>query len=110
MVDSSASSPRPNGANPASGQMSFAERFEIRRLVGEGGMGAVYEGFDRTSGQVVALKIFRTLGQEQRFEREAELLAACDDETIVKYIAHGTTDKGELYLAMEWLEGVDLAA
>jgi predicted Ser/Thr protein kinase len=111
MFESSAARLDPDSLKVSSVQMtSLSDRFELRRMVGEGGMGCVYEGLDRETGGTVAIKIFSTTVQEQRFEREAELLAACDDPAIVRYIAHGTTEKGELFLAMEWLDGVDLAA
>jgi hypothetical protein len=45
-----------------------------------------------------------------RFEREAELLASFAHPGIVRYVSHGLGATGERYLAMEWLEGVDLAA
>jgi predicted ATPase len=89
----------------------IAERFEIERFAGSGGMGAVYRAKDRTSGQSVAVKTLITArGQDvERFTREAALLAELRHPGIVRYVAHGTTVDGSRYLAMEWLEGVDLA-
>src|SRR5262249_4574208 len=45
----------------------------------------------------------------ERFAREAKLLAELQHPGIVTYVAHGETDTGQAYLAMEWLEGEDLA-
>jgi ATP/maltotriose-dependent transcriptional regulator MalT len=88
-----------------------AGRFRIERLVGTGGMGAVYRALDTLSGEAVALKVLLDRGAEaERFAREAEVLAGLRHPAIVRYAAHGTTDSGEPYLAMEWLEGEDLAA
>lgn len=83
-----------------------AGRFEIKAFVGEGGMGAVYRALDRQTGEAVALKkIHASREGEARFVREARALALLSHPGIVRYVAHGTTQNGELYLAMEWLEG-----
>src|SRR6185503_397080 len=89
----------------------FAERFEIARMAGSGGMGQVYQARDRRSGEVVALKVLFGSPEQgaERFAREAETLAALRHPGIVRYIAHGTTGAGLPYLAMEWLEGLTLA-
>ncbi len=88
------------------------ERFQIERLVARGGMGAVYRARDLHTDALAALK---TVGQAdahslERFAREARLLADLHHPGIVKYLAHGRTAEGDLYLAMEWLDGEDLAA
>ena len=44
-----------------------------------------------------------------RFQREANVLATLRHPGIVRYVAHGRAESGEPYLAMEWLEGEDLA-
>ncbi|HEY3255253.1 MAG TPA: protein kinase, partial [Polyangiaceae bacterium] len=44
-----------------------------------------------------------------RFAREIGILSELSHPGIVQYLAHGTTHEGTLYLAMEWLEGEDLA-
>src|SRR5262245_58200303 len=86
-------------------------RFELRRRVAAGGMGVVYLAHDHTTAQDVALKLLRFEDSEvlARFVREARILAELTHPAIVRYIADGTTGEGERYLAMEWLEGEDLA-
>jgi predicted Ser/Thr protein kinase len=84
-------------------------RFELLAPAGAGGMGIVYRARDRETGARVALKLVRAEGDPQRFEREARLLAGLSHPGIVRYVAHGRTAAGESYLAMEWLEGEDLA-
>jgi eukaryotic-like serine/threonine-protein kinase len=88
-----------------------ADRFEVERLAGAGGMGAVYRAYDRHTGQPVAIKVLRLDrgSKDERFAREARLLAELSHPRIVRYIAHGETRAGQPYLVMEWLEGEDLA-
>lgn len=89
-----------------------ANRFEIECLAGKGGMGAVYRAQDRKTGVPAAIKVVREEApgsHQERLVREAQLLAELQHPSIVKYLALGTTDRGWPYLAMEWLEGEDLA-
>ncbi len=76
-------------------------------------MGDVYRAHDLRRGGVVALKILRqraaNLHGAERFAQEAALLAELRHPGVVAYVAHGETAQGQLYLAMEWLEGEDLA-
>ena len=90
----------------------FAGRFELERLAGAGGMGAVWRALDRRSGEPVALKVMLNQHEQQvaRFRREAHLLAELQHPGIAQHVDHGVTEDGRHYLAMEWLEGEDLAA
>ncbi|WP_437737701.1 serine/threonine-protein kinase [Sorangium sp. So ce1335] len=96
--------------------MGYAEiiagRFVVEGEAASGGMGTIYRAHDRVGGAAVALKIVRLRSaiQIERFEREAALLAALVHPGIVRYVAHGSTPAGDRYLAMEWLDGEDLAA
>ncbi len=86
-------------------------RFAIRRVAGTGGMGRVFEALDLLTGANVALKLMQDPSaprELERFTRESETLAALRHPGIVRYIAHGQTETGEGYLAMEWLDGEDL--
>lgn len=92
----------------------IAERFELGRLAGIGGMGEVYRARDLTTARAVAIKVLRASADGnresfERFLREAIVLSELEHPGIVAYIAHGETSAGEVYLAMEWLEGQDLA-
>ena len=87
-----------------------AGRFEIVALADWGGMGAVYRARDRHTGSEVALKLLLDESSEERFAREARVLADLRHPGIVQYVAHGKTEVGSLYLAMEWLDGADLRA
>ncbi|WP_437680897.1 protein kinase domain-containing protein [Sorangium sp. So ce131] len=90
----------------------FANRFELERLVGEGGMGVVWRALDRRTSEPVALKVIRRQSDYYiaRFQREARVLADLQHPGIARYVDHGATDDGRYYLAMEWLEGETLAA
>jgi eukaryotic-like serine/threonine-protein kinase len=92
----------------------LAERFEIDSLAGQGGMSLVYKARDRETGQPVALKLVLSESQEgdrlERFARECRMLAGLDHPNVVRYVAHGQTAEGQAYLAMEWLDGVELGS
>ncbi|MBP6849870.1 MAG: serine/threonine protein kinase, partial [Kofleriaceae bacterium] len=87
------------------------QRFELERSVAAGGMGQIWRARDRVTGRPVAIKVM--LGDDAtahaRFGREAALLADLRHPGVVEYVAHGSY-AGAPYLAMEWLDGVDLAA
>ncbi|APR80914.1 Adenylate cyclase [Minicystis rosea] len=89
----------------------LAGRFELEGVAGAGGMGQVFRARDRETGAPVAIKMLlaeRELDRP-RFEREARMLAELSHPAIVRHVAHGSAASGEPYLAMEWLEGEDLA-
>jgi hypothetical protein len=87
-------------------------RFEIEHQVAAGGMGEVFRARDRVTGEAVAVKVMSD-GRDHRsarFAREIELLAELSHPGIVRYVAHGETPSGQLFLVMEWLDGEDLKA
>jgi tetratricopeptide (TPR) repeat protein len=87
-----------------------ADRFEIIAQAGAGGMGEVYRAMDTITGEQVALKLLRDASAHgDRFAREARVLAELNHPAVVRYIAHGAGDHGARWIAMEWLEGEDLA-
>src|SRR5437868_6019622 len=88
----------------------IADRFQIDALAGAGGMASVYRAWDRVTGESIALKLLRGAGEQasMRFAREARLLSELHHPAIVRYVSHGRADDGQLYLAMEWLEGEGL--
>ncbi len=87
------------------------ERYQIVRLIGRGGMGAVYEALDRRLRNTVALK--QMIGQAEEnaeaFEREARLLAALRHPALPKVIDYFRDECGR-FLVMEFFGGADLAA
>ncbi|HET8937458.1 MAG TPA: protein kinase [Polyangiales bacterium] len=77
--------------------------------MGRGGMGDVYRCQDRQTQSVAAVKVIRRVHDHSRFQREAAILSVLSHEAIVRYLDHGRTDTGTMFIAMEWLEGHDLA-
>ncbi|HEX7838289.1 MAG TPA: serine/threonine-protein kinase, partial [Kofleriaceae bacterium] len=88
----------------------LGDRFEIEQPPRGGGMGEVFRGRDRLSGEAVAIKVIAEDREHHaaRFVREVELLSELSHPGIVRYIAHGEMDSGRLFLVMEWLDGEDL--
>ena len=88
-------------------------QFVIRRLLGRGGMGVVYEAHDTRLDRAVALKILpaeflhdRTFGQ--RFEVEARVIARLEHPNIVPIYASGI-DSGVPWMSMRLLTGDSLS-
>jgi serine/threonine protein kinase len=95
----------------ASGARVVAGRFELGETAGAGGMATVYRAYDRVAQAIVAVKILhnRDEGGLARFTREAAVLEQLRHPAIVRCIVFGHTADREPYLAMEWLDGEDLA-
>jgi serine/threonine protein kinase len=94
---------------------SHIAHYQLRRQVGEGGMGVVYEALDERDGQRVAVKIMRaefTRSREAltRFFNEAKAVNLVEHPGLVRIHEHGQTADGTAYLAMEFLQGETLAA
>jgi hypothetical protein len=90
------------------------ERFEIEAPIGAGGMGLVYAGNDRKSGQRVAIKVVRAatggdVDTLQRFVREAGTAATVPHPAVVKMLHVGVAEGGLVYQVQELVEGVELS-
>ncbi len=90
-------------------------RYRLRRLVGEGGMGAVYEAEQEQPRRIVALKVIKPgLVSEnllRRFERESEMLARLQHPAIAQVYEVGTSDTPfgpQPWFAMEFIHGQPL--
>ena len=89
--------------------------YHLLRLVGEGGMGAVYEATHaRLAGRYAIKVLLREYSDDPevraRFEREARITSLLQHPNIVQVIDHNSTADGTSYLVMEFLSGDSLAA
>ncbi len=90
----------------------FFPQLEIMRLLGRGGMGAVYQARQKQLDRVVALKVLPPgVSQDpsfaERFTREARALAKLTHPRIVTLYEFGQAD-GLFYFLMEFVDGVSL--
>lgn len=88
--------------------------FKLGPVIGRGGMGEVYAATHPGSGRSAAVKLLRMdalvdRNALTRFEREARIVAAIRSPHVVEVLAVSRSDSVLPYLAMEYLEGVDLA-
>lgn len=86
--------------------------YEILAVAGRGGMGLVYRARQCSLGRVVALKVIRdevasAPEYRERFMLEPRLAASVDHPHIVSVYEVGE-ERGQLFLAMQWIEGEDL--
>jgi serine/threonine protein kinase/formylglycine-generating enzyme required for sulfatase activity len=91
----------------------FADRYEIRRELGRGGQGAVYEAYDTRVRRPVALKVLlRRVGRADpgwiRFRREAEVASRLEDPGVCPVYDVGQ-DRGSPYIAMRLVDGETLS-
>src|SRR5262249_23642478 len=90
-------------------------KYTIVRLLGEGGMGSVYEARHTGTGRRVAIKVItgelaRDAHLVSRFEQEARAAGVVESEHIVQVLDVGRDERyGAPFLAMEFLLGEDLA-
>ncbi|MBW2527173.1 MAG: serine/threonine protein kinase, partial [Deltaproteobacteria bacterium] len=99
---------------PAVGSV-LADKYRIVKLLGRGGMGAVYEAEHVELGKRVALKFLHMTAQTDptslaRFQQEARVICAVKSDHIVEVFDWGQDADGRPFLVMELLVGRDLGA
>jgi WD40 repeat protein/serine/threonine protein kinase len=109
-ADATAQPGVPTASSPAPKEVG---EYDILAEVGRGGMGVVYKARHRRLHRLVALKMvlfgeFTSPAQEMRFRLEAELAARVRHANIVQVYEIGTHE-GRPYMALEWVEGGNLA-
>ena len=87
-------------------------RYEVKKLIGEGGMANVYLGFDTILERDVAIKVLRgDLSNDEkfirRFKREAQSASLLSHPNIVQIYDVGEDD-GNFYIVMEYIKGTTL--
>ncbi|WP_394825127.1 protein kinase domain-containing protein [Pendulispora albinea] len=92
----------------------FLEKYRIERLIGKGGMGAVYAAVDVDLARRVAIKLLlphiASIPQAvTRFVNEGRAAARIEGEHVARVYAAGRTPDGLAYMVLELLEGADLA-
>lgn len=116
---SSAPSDPPSMESPPTNLPTLAEltdqfpKLRIQRLIGRGGMGAIYKARQTNLDRDIALKIIANGFSSdpmfvERFEREAKALAKLSHPNIVTVFDSGHTTDGTAYLMMEYIEGLNL--
>jgi WD40 repeat protein/predicted Ser/Thr protein kinase len=105
----------PGAALPAAGKLRLPDhigRYRVVRLLGEGGMGTVYEAEQDQPRRTVALKVMRpgldSPELRKRFAQEARILGQLHHTGIAQVYDAGATEDGRLYFAMEFIHGLPL--
>ncbi len=105
-------SARLRGANRLDETPPTIPDVRIDSLLGRGGQGVVYRARQTYLERDVAVKVLMSGADsdfEQRFRREARILAGLQDPHIVACHQAGVTEDGRCYLVMEFIDGPDLA-
>ncbi|MBZ5559819.1 MAG: protein kinase [Acidobacteriia bacterium] len=101
-------------AGPLKVGQSFGPRYHIIKLLGAGGMGAVYQAWDAELGVAVALKVIRTSKRrvsaelEKRFKNELLLARSVTHKNVVRIHDLGEIE-GTKYITMSFIQGHDLS-
>jgi eukaryotic-like serine/threonine-protein kinase len=90
-----------------------AGKYKLTRLLGRGGMGAVWEGTHNSLGTRVAVKFIDAEYAESpearsRFENEARAAAKLRSKHVVEVYDHGVSEDGRPFIVMEYLQGEPL--
>ena len=107
---SDSADPAPTQKMPRPEPVVLNDRYELREVLGEGGMGKVYRGFDRVLGRVVAVKLLTDVGSTsmiERFEREAQTLSQLNHPNLADVHDFGVAGN-QPYIIMEFIEGDSL--
>ena len=88
-------------------------RYEVQKVLGEGGMGLVYRARHIVLNKPLAIKVLRPdVSRDEeiitRFRQEAQSASAIGNQHIIDISDFGTLPDGSTYFVMEFLDGVDL--
>jgi len=99
-------------------KLSFStlmDTYAINKVIGEGGMGVIYDGEHQATGRKVAVKFLNPMLNQskdayERFTREARAATMINHQNIVQVLDIGTTPTGLPFIVMEYLSGRDMAS
>jgi len=102
----------PGGPEPLVGVV-ISDRYKIVRLIGEGGMGAVYQAEHTHMHKRLAIKVLHPEMSHlsevvARFEREAMAASHIDHPNVATATDFGKLDDGSFFLVLEYVEGTSL--
>lgn len=104
---------RPSGGRALSTGELLGTHYRIVRMLGQGGMGTVYEVVRTTDARRLAAKVLRSAVLDKtatgRFAREAQIMARLNHPNLVAISDVDVTEDGMLYLVMELIEGCSLS-
>ena len=99
-------------AHPRTGELIASGRYRLGRVIGEGGMGVVFDAIEVASAEPVAIKVPKPSAERSgvldRFRREAEIARAIDHPGVVRVRDLVLGDEEHSYLVMERLQGPTL--
>jgi serine/threonine protein kinase len=98
------------GSERPLGTGDIVDRYRIEHVIASGGMARVYRAVHQFTGRTVALKVMRTRYSDRpdlirRFQKEAMALSQIRHSNVVAIENGGVTENGEVFIAMELLEG-----
>ncbi|KXX67970.1 serine/threonine-protein kinase [Flammeovirga sp. SJP92] len=87
-------------------------QYQLIEKIGEGGFGKVYKGEHRLLKKPVAIKLLKKelngTDALDRFKKEVMVMASLDHPNTVKVYDYGTSDDGQFYYVMEYLNGISV--
>ena len=103
---------RPKAFAPPAPRFPAIDRYRVVRVLGEGGMGTVYEAEQDSPRRTVALKVIRpglaSPALLKRFTHEAQILGRLHHPGIAQVYEAGLADDGQPFFAMEFIRGLPL--
>jgi serine/threonine-protein kinase len=103
----------PSASDPNTGRV-IAGRFTLAERLGDGASGTVYRAIQAPMNREVAVKLLRAeravdADARARFLREAKTMSRLSSPHTVRVLDFGEAEQGELFIAMEWLQGESLS-
>jgi serine/threonine protein kinase len=116
LLDTGGSKPSGPWVPPTAEELhAILQQYEIVKMLGRGGMGAVYMGRQTALDRPVAIKILSAqleesdLGFTERFKNEARAMGKLNHPAVVAVYEFGQHESGLLYIVMEFVDGTDVA-